>query len=262
MGHVPRRRFSQNFLIDTAIIDAIVNAVAPTPSDTVVEIGPGLGAITRPLLKMAGHLHVIDIDRDIIARLRQSDIAENLAIHEGDVLDFDFSSIGPALRIVGNLPYHISTPILFHLALQRQIINDVHVMLQKEVVDRMVARPGTPDYGRLSITLQYRFAMEKLFEIPPEAFRPAPKVTSAIARLVPLDAAAPRAQNESLFDDIVTRVFTQRRKTLKNVLSGFLASADFEALSLDPQVRGEMLGVEAYIRIADHIHRKRAGISA
>lgn len=255
--HVPRRRFSQNFLVDHTVVDAIVNAVSPAQSDTIVEIGPGLGAITRPLLERAGHLHVIDIDRDIITRLRQSDIAAGLTIHEGDVLDFDFSVLGNSVRVVGNLPYHISTPILFHLARQRNILADVHVMLQKEVVDRMVAAPGTADYGRLSITLQYRFYIEKLFEVPADAFRPAPKVTSAIARLKPLDASAPRARNERLFDDVVTRVFTQRRKTLKNALSGFLDAQDFEALSLDSRLRGEMLDVATYIRIADYVDAKR-----
>jgi 16S rRNA (adenine1518-N6/adenine1519-N6)-dimethyltransferase len=256
MSHIPRKRFSQNFLTDESIVNAIVSAVNPMPGETVVEIGPGLGALTRPLLRRADRLHVVEIDRDIIARLRASDLAERLTIHEGDVLDFDFGFLGTDLRVVGNLPYHISTPILFHLARYAASVKDIFVMLQREVVDRMVALPATPDYGRLSITVQYRYDAVKLFEVPPESFRPSPKVTSAIARLVPRAPDALRALNEKLFDRIVTQAFTQRRKTLRNALHGYLGPEDYDALGIDPVNRAEVLSVESFIRIADRVESR------
>ncbi|MDO8347721.1 MAG: 16S rRNA (adenine(1518)-N(6)/adenine(1519)-N(6))-dimethyltransferase RsmA [Rugosibacter sp.] len=186
-GHVARKRFGQNFLVDDKIIRAIVDAIGPKNGDTVVEIGPGLGALTAPLLDRLPHLDVVEIDRDLIARLRQRWPAERLTVHAGDALEFDFGTLkqsGP-LKIVGNLPYNISGPLLFHLADFADAVHDMHFMLQKEVVDRMVAEPGTPDRGRLSVMLQYRFHIERLFAVPPESFNPAPKVDSAIVRLIP-----------------------------------------------------------------------------
>ena len=169
MQHLPRRRFGQNFLIDRSVIDRIVAAIAPRAGDVVVEIGPGLGALTGPMLGLIDRLHVIEIDRDIVARLEREFPRDRLVVHSGDALEFDFAALGSKLRLVGNLPYNISTPLLFHVADQGSIVRDGHFMLQKEVVDRMVAEPGGGEYGRLSVALQYRFAMEKLFEVPPES---------------------------------------------------------------------------------------------
>src|SRR5512146_3337396 len=184
MSHKAKKHFGQNFLVDQQIIADIVAAIRPEPNDNMVEIGPGLGALTRPLLKRLNHLHVVEIDRDIIARLEhdypQNDADRKLTIHAGDALAFDFATLPAPLRIVGNLPYNISSPLLFHFAAYAERVADMHFMLQNEVVERMVAEPFTPAYGRLSVMLQYRFYMEKLLDVPPESFRPAPKVDSAI----------------------------------------------------------------------------------
>ena len=252
MSHRPRKRFSQNFLIDDTVIAEIVEAVAPRAGDLVVEIGPGLGALTRPLSRAVSPLHVVEIDRDIVARLRSEFPIERLVIHEGDALEFDFAGLGTALRIVGNLPYHISTPLLFHLAERAQVIADIHVMLQSEVVERMVAPPGGSEYGRLSVMLQYHFEMEKILDIPADAFRPAPKVESAVVRMTPRPADSPRARDERLFAQTVLAAFSQRRKTLRNTLGGALTPRDFEILGIDPQARAQTLSVADFVRIADH----------
>ncbi|RKW27629.1 MAG: 16S rRNA (adenine(1518)-N(6)/adenine(1519)-N(6))-dimethyltransferase RsmA, partial [Kingella sp. (in: b-proteobacteria)] len=185
-AHKARKRFGQNFLQDTRIITDIVNAVRPQPDDIVIEIGPGLAAITEPLTRHLRQLHVCEIDRDIIRFLKGQPFADKLVIHEGDVLQFDFGSIAGRKKIVGNLPYNISTPLLFHLAEVADEVVDMHFMLQKEVVERMVAQPKTNDYGRLSVMLQYFFDMEMLIEVPPESFDPAPKVDSAVVRMIPV----------------------------------------------------------------------------
>lgn len=255
-GHRARKRFGQNFLSDPNIIRRIVDAIRPQPGETMVEIGPGLGAMTDPLLERLDHLHVVEIDRDLIARLRERYPAERLSIHEGDALKFDFGSLcaDPArpLRIVGNLPYNISTPILFHLAEFAGQVKDMTFMLQKEVVMRMVAEPGTEDYGRLSVMLQYRFRMGRMFDVPPGAFRPAPKVMSSIVRLVPLPADELGARDEGLFARIVTAAFGQRRKTLRNTLKEFLDQPGFAALGLDPGLRGERLSMPEFVAIANY----------
>ena len=255
--HVARKRFGQNFLVDQQVIADIVNAVAPKRDDCVVEIGPGLGALTDPLLQRLDHLLVVEIDRDIIARLRPRYSPAKLTIHPGDALDFDFSSLvdgaGQRLHVVGNLPYNISTPLLFHLAGFAECVHDMHFMLQKEVVERMVAEPGTSDFGRLSVMLQYRFVMDWLLDVPPECFSPAPKVDSAVVRLIPRPPEELSARNETRFAAVVSAAFGQRRKMLRNNLKGILDDAAFAALGIAPTVRAEELSVADYIRIANSL---------
>ena len=252
MAHRPRKRFSQNFLIDESVIGAIVAAIAPHPDDCMVEIGPGFGALTRPLAQMVRGLHVIEIDRDIVARLRGAYAPGELVIHEGDALEFDFDLLGTRLRIVGNLPYHISTPLLFRFVAYTHALRDAHVMLQSEVVERMVAAPGASEYGRLSVMLQYRFHMEKVIDVPAAAFRPAPKVDSAVVRLAPRPADDLRARDERIFAETVALAFSQRRKTLRNTLAGHLDPSDFQVLGLDPRARAQTLSVEDFVKIADY----------
>jgi len=255
--HKAKKKFGQNFLVDERIISDIISAIRPEPQDNMVEIGPGLGALTRPLLKKLDHLHVVEIDRDIIARLESDYPQENpkakLAIHAGDALEFDIATLPAPLRIVGNLPYNISSPLLFHFAAYAGRITDMHFMLQNEVVERMVAEPSTPAYGRLSVMLQYRFRMEKLLDVPPESFRPAPKVDSAIVRMIPLPASEIEVRNEKLFAAIVRTAFGQRRKTLRNTLRGYLDEKDFEKLGIDPQLRAENLAVADFIKVANYL---------
>jgi 16S rRNA (adenine1518-N6/adenine1519-N6)-dimethyltransferase len=253
--HAPRKRFGQNFLSAPGIVAKIVAAIAPQVDDLVVEIGPGLGALTQPLLAKLGHLHVVEIDRDLIARLKDEYADSPLTIHEGDALKFDFGSLGTGLRIVGNLPYNISTPLLFHLSEYAECITDMHFMLQKEVVDRMVAHPGGAEFGRLSVMLQYRFAMERLFVVPPGAFVPAPKVDSAIVRMVPKAAEALTVCDDQTFAGVVTAAFGQRRKMLRNTLRDLIAEADLVALDIRPTARAEELAVADFVRIANHLAR-------
>ena len=250
-GHKAKKMFGQNFLVDQNIIADIVRCIRPDVNDNIVEIGPGLGALTRPLLKHLNKLHVVEIDRDIIARLKTDYPQDKIVIHEGDALQFDFATLGTPLRIVGNLPYNISSPLLFHFADYAARITDMHFMLQNEVVERMVAEPSTPAYGRLSVMLQYRFHMEKLIDVPPESFRPAPKVDSAIVRMIPLPAAEVPVRDEQLFAEIVAAAFGQRRKTLRNTLKPYLTEADFKLLEIDAQLRAENLGVAEFARIAN-----------
>lgn len=253
MRHNPRKRFGQNFLVDQHIIAQIVAEIYPHKSDRIIEIGPGLGALTRPLLQALDHLHVIEIDRDIVSQLNQVFAQEELTIHAADALKFDFSALGSKLRIVGNLPYNISTPLLFHLSQFAENILDMHFMLQKEVVDRMVGSPATADYGRLSVMLQYRFDMEYVFSVPAESFRPIPKVESAIVRMTPRDSSARIVKNEALFSQIVTAAFSQRRKTLRNTLQQHLTASDFSALGIDSGLRAENLSVEEFAAIANFL---------
>lgn len=249
--HRARKRFGQHFLHDPAVIESIVAAVAPQPGEHVVEIGPGLGALTEPLLERIPHLHVVEIDRDVIAILRERHGPDRLTIHEGDVLAFDFATLPAPLRVVGNLPYNISTPLLFHLAAAGDRIRDLHVMLQKEVVDRMVAAPGTPEYGRLSVMIQYRFEVIHIRDIGPGAFRPPPKVTSAVVRMVPRPPAERLARDEARLGAVVTAAFTKRRKTLRNALGGLLDEAAIRAADVDPTLRPEALDVAAFVRLAN-----------
>lgn len=253
MKHIPRKRFGQNFLSEPDIIHACIEAIRPTSTDLMVEIGPGLGALTQPLLQRLDHLHAVELDRDIVAWMQQHYPAGRITIHNVDALKFDFSTLGKKIRVVGNLPYNISTPILFHLLDSVPNIVDMHFMLQKEVVERMVAAPSTAEYGRLSVMLQYRLQMEYLFTVPPEAFDPAPKVESAFVRAVPFTQLPFPARNEELLGKIVTAAFGQRRKTLRNTLKGLLDDAGFATLGIDPQLRAENLAVEQFVAIANHL---------
>lgn len=248
--HVARKRFGQNFLVDRHYIDRIVAAVDPRHDDNVVEIGPGLGALTRPLLDRVGRLTVIEIDRDLAARIIGETPPDRLTLHNVDALDFDFATLGGELRVIGNLPYNISSPLLFHLS-RCDNLRDLTVMLQREVVQRMVAAPATREYGRLTVMLQTRFRIERLFTVPPGAFRPAPKVESAVAHLVPLGVARPRIVDEALFAEIVGAAFGQRRKTLRNALQHWVAPRDFERAGVSPGVRGETLAVGDFVRLAN-----------
>jgi 16S rRNA (adenine1518-N6/adenine1519-N6)-dimethyltransferase len=256
MRHVPRKRFGQNFLVDQAAIAAIVAAIAPQPHDRMVEIGPGLGALTRPLAARLDHLHVIEIDRDIVAHLGTAFPAGRVAVHEGDALRFDFSALGPRLRVVGNLPYNISTPLLFHLARHTAAIQDIHVMLQKEVVERMVAPPSTSQYGRLSVMLQYRFEMERVLAVPADAFHPVPRVESAVVRMAPFARLPHPAADEAALAMIVAAAFARRRKTLRNALQAHFRAADFARLGVDAGLRAQDLRVEDFVRLADEILRR------
>lgn len=254
MKHQPRKRFGQHFLADDSIIDAIVDAIDPQPGEAMVEIGPGLGAMTMPLLERIERLTVVELDRDLAARLRR---VQGLEVVEADVLKVDFAALAAAagrpLRVVGNLPYNISTPILFHLSAYAERVKDMTFMLQKEVIMRMVAEPGTEEYGRLSVMLQYRYNMGRLFDVPPGAFRPAPKVMSSIVRMVPRPVAECTAVDEALLGKVVTAAFGQRRKTLRNTLKDLLDEAGFAALGVDPGLRGERLDVATFVRIANYI---------
>jgi 16S rRNA (adenine1518-N6/adenine1519-N6)-dimethyltransferase len=255
-GHRARKRFGQNFLIDPSYIQKIVAAVAPAPQDAVVEIGPGLGALTEPLLSKLDHLHVVEIDRDLAQRLRQREDAAKLTIYEGDALSFDLGQLPSNLKVVGNLPYNISSPLLFHIAKSASQVQHITVMLQKEVVDRMTAAPDTPDYGRLSVMLQATFSIKRLFIVPPGAFRPVPNVDSAVAQLTPLPAPlVPAAQFEH-FSKIVMAAFGQRRKTLHNTLKGFVSDAELIACGIDPKARGETLSVHQYAALTAHYQLK------
>jgi 16S rRNA (adenine1518-N6/adenine1519-N6)-dimethyltransferase len=249
--HQARKRFGQNFLTDESVVESIVRAVSPARDDSVVEIGPGLSALTRPLLERLDHLTAVEIDRDLAARLRKQFDATRLTVVEADALTVDFSQFGPALRVVGNLPYNISSPLLFHLMTWADHVRDQHFMLQREVIDRMVAQPGSGDFSRLSVMLQSRYRMHKLFDVPPEAFDPPPKVVSAIVRMVPLPADRLRPVSERAFETVVARAFSQRRKMLRRVLADWAPQVPWEALDIAPTARAEDISVDRYMRLAD-----------
>lgn len=252
-----RKRFGQHFLSDPGVIDAIVRAVSPTDDDVVVEIGPGRGAITEPLGCRAGHLHLIEIDRDLVAALRERyrDVG-NVTVHEADALSFDLNALGDRIRIVGNLPYNVSTPLLFHLLRFRERVIDMHFMLQKEVVDRMAAVPGTKAYGRLGIMLGCYLGIERLFEVPPDAFSPPPEVMSAVVRLDPLPPGTYLIDDDAALSTLVAKAFMQRRKTLRNSLKSEADAADFAAVGIDAGLRPEQVSIADYVRLSNHL---RAG---
>lgn len=253
MKHLAKKRFGQNFLTDQAVIQSLVDAISPQPDDLMIEIGPGLGALTQPLLTKLNALHVVEIDRDIIAWMQNTYTASKIHIHHSDVLKFDFTTIGERIRVVGNLPYNISSPILFHLLDNVAGIIDMHFMLQKEVVERMVASPSTAAYGRLSVMLQYHLHMEYLITVPPEAFNPAPKVESAFVRCIPHKHIPFVAQDTALFAKVVMAAFGQRRKTLRNTLKGLLDDAGFAQIGIDSQLRAENLSVAQFVAIANFL---------
>lgn len=248
----PRKRFGQHFLHDPGVLDRIVRTIAPAAGDHIVEIGPGRGALTRALLNRVARLDVVELDRDLAARLEAELPDPRLRVHQGDALRFDFPALGSDLRLVGNLPYNISTPLLFHLLGCSECFRDLHVMLQKEVVDRMAATPGGRDYGRLTVSLAARCRVERLFVIRPGAFTPPPRVDSAFARLVPDPARRALIQSEGVFDQVVRQAFSQRRKRLSNSLRGLVDAASLEALGIDPGSRPETLDVDAFTKIANH----------
>jgi 16S rRNA (adenine1518-N6/adenine1519-N6)-dimethyltransferase len=253
MKHVARKRFGQNFLHDKYVLDSITAAIAPQQDDALVEIGPGLGAMTEQLLKGLQHMHVVELDRDLVVRLQKTFNPAKLTIHAGDALKFDFSTIpvapGRKLRVVGNLPYNISSPLLFHLAEIAPLVQDQHFMLQKEVVERMVAAPGSKVYGRLSVMLQWRYDMELLFVVPPTAFDPPPRVESAIVRMIPL--AAPLAVDQATLEAVVMKAFSQRRKVIRNCLAGMFDEAQIVAAGIDPGTRPETVALAQYVALAN-----------
>ncbi|TEA80205.1 16S rRNA (adenine(1518)-N(6)/adenine(1519)-N(6))-dimethyltransferase RsmA [Allopusillimonas ginsengisoli] len=251
MPHQARKRFGQHFLVDEGVVESIVRAIAPARGDTVVEIGPGLSALTEPLLNALDHLTVVEIDRDLAARLRRAYPADQLTVVEGDALKVDFAELGAKLRIVGNLPYNISSPLLFHLVACADQVLDQHFMLQREVIDRMVAQPRTGDYGRLSVMLQARYDMEKLFDVPPEAFDPPPRVVSAVVRMIPLPASRLRPRSDKVFELVVARSFAQRRKMLRRGLADWAPHIDWEGLGIPPTARAEELSVAQFVALAD-----------
>ena len=246
-----KKRFGQHFLTDRHYLTRIAEAIAPKAGDSMVEIGPGTGILTAELVPNLDRLRGVEIDRELAADLATRFPESKLAIHRADALEFDFASLAAPLRVVGNLPYNVSTPILFRIAAIAERLEDAIFMLQKEVVERMVAAPDTEEYGRLSVMLQYRFAMALLFRVPPGAFTPPPKVDSAVVLMRPLAADRPRARDEELFAKIVMAAFSQRRKTLRNAVRALVSSEGFARAGIDPQRRGETLSVAEFIALSD-----------
>lgn len=253
MAHQARKRFGQHFLVDQSVIHAIVQAIGPQPGDHLIEIGPGLSALTGPLMQALNHLTVVEIDRDLAARLRSTYSADRLTVIESDALKVDFSALGQGIRVVGNLPYNISSPLLFHLMQSADAIIDQHFMLQREVIDRMVAQPGSGDYSRLSVMLQSRYAMEKLFDVPADAFDPPPRVVSAVVRMKPLGSDRRQPVSQKAFEQVVARAFAQRRKMLRRCLSDWAAVIPWDDLAIAPTARAEEVSVDKFISLADSL---------
>jgi 16S rRNA (adenine1518-N6/adenine1519-N6)-dimethyltransferase len=255
MKHIPRKRFGQNFLTDDTVLYDIIRAIDPQPDDTMVEIGPGLAAMTRLLLQSLKQLHVVELDRDLVARLTKTFDPNQLIVHAGDALQYDFASIpvtpGHKLRVVGNLPYNISSPLLFHLAEIAPQVRDQHFMLQKEVVERMVAEPGSKAYGRLSVMLQWRYHMELMFIVPPTAFDPPPRVDSAIVRMIPI--AQPLLCDQAKLEQVVLKAFSQRRKVIRNCVAGMFTENDLIDAGVDPQARPEAVPLEQFVALANRL---------
>jgi 16S rRNA (adenine1518-N6/adenine1519-N6)-dimethyltransferase len=255
MKHIARKRFGQNFLTDKQVLQDIIQTIVPARADTMVEIGPGLGAMTRLLLDDLDQLHVVELDRDLVVRLQKTFDPKKLLIHSGDALQFDFGTLpvaaGQKLRVVGNLPYNISSPLLFHLASFTALVQDQHFMLQKEVVERMVAPPGGKSYGRLSVMLQWRYAMSLRFIVPPTAFDPPPRVESAIVRMIPLETPLPC--NQQALEAVVLKAFSMRRKVLRNCLAGMFTENQLIDAGIDPTLRPETISLEQYVGLANRL---------
>ncbi|MEN9868586.1 MAG: rRNA ((1518)-N(6)/adenine(1519)-N(6))-dimethyltransferase RsmA [Pseudomonadota bacterium] len=254
--HIARKRFGQNFLTDTLVLENIISAIRPQAGDVMVEIGPGLAAMTRLILTHLAHMQVVELDRDLVARLRKQFPESKLTIHSGDALAFDFGALaqGKKIRVVGNLPYNISTPLLFHLAQFASVIEDQHFMLQKEVVERMVAEPGSKAFGRLSVMLQWRYQMSLLFIVPPQAFDPPPQVESAIVRMYP--RAQPLACDQEKLELVVTQAFSQRRKVLRNCLAPLFSENELVDAGIDPSLRAEMISMEQFVALSNRLQQK------
>ena len=260
-AHRARRRFGQNFLVDQSIINRIVGAIDPQPGQHIVEIGPGQAALTRKLINAMGpngSIDAIEIDRDLVARLVHEFDAGKLRVHQADAMVFDFATLPAPLRVVGNLPYNISTPILFRLCEFESRLSDLTFMLQKEVVDRMAAAAGDGERGRLSVMLQYRFKIEKCFDVPPTAFKPVPAVDSSIVRLTPLAEKRLLPKDETLFAQIVTTAFTQRRKMLRKSLGAWITPEAWAEINVNPQARAEELTCEEFMAISDWVFGKKS----
>src|SRR5690554_453259 len=258
MQHQARKRFGQHFLTDTSVVERMVRAIAPTDEQIVVEIGPGQGALTLPLLDQIKHLHVVELDRDLIEQLERRIAKQRITIHGADALKFDFSSLvkdGQRIRVVGNLPYNISTPLMFHLLDQVDVIEDMHFMLQKEVVDRLVAAPSTSDWGRLSVMIQYYCHNDYLFFVPPTAFSPPPKVDSAVVRLTPHQRLPHPADDIDVLRKVVAQAFTQRRKVITNGLKSFLTSEQIVAAGVGPGLRPDSISLAGYVALANSVNR-------
>ena len=253
MKHIAKKKFGQNFLKDAAIIHSIIQSINPLPNDLLIEIGPGLGALTKPLLEKTNRLLAIELDRDIVSWMENEYSKKNITIFNEDVLNFNFNQFDQKIRIVGNLPYNISTPILFKCIDNILNIKDLHFMLQKEVVDRMIAIPSSPEYGRLSVMLQYYFTMEHLVDVPKESFEPEPKVESSFVRLIPYEQYPFIANNIEQFARIVKEAFSQRRKTIRNTLKSFISENDFEKIGINPQLRAENLSVSDFVKISNYL---------
>ncbi|HSN22552.1 MAG TPA: 16S rRNA (adenine(1518)-N(6)/adenine(1519)-N(6))-dimethyltransferase RsmA [Methylomicrobium sp.] len=255
MTHIPRKRFGQNFLHDQSVISNIMACISALPGQHWVEIGPGQGALTLPLLKTGVRLDVVELDRDLVELLKKKFAGQaQLKIHSADALKFDFSSLvreGERLRIVGNLPYNISTPLMFHLLASASCIEDMHFMLQKEVVERLCAEPGNKQYGRLSVMIQYYCEAELLFDVPPESFAPAPQVMSSIVRLTPHNRPPVHIDNQENFNRVVTQAFSQRRKTLRNALKNLISDEAMRALSIDSGLRAESLTLQDFAAMSN-----------
>jgi 16S rRNA (adenine1518-N6/adenine1519-N6)-dimethyltransferase len=252
-GHRAKKRFGQHFLRDRRVVERILGAFDPRPTDTVVEIGPGQGVLTQELIGRVGRLHAVELDRDLVAQLRERFPAEALTVHGVDALRFEFGVLAPPgtkLRVIGNLPYNISTPLLFHVLEQIDVVHDMLFMLQKEVVERLAAQPGGKDYGRLSVMIQWRLRVERLFDVGPGAFSPPPRVDSSVVRLTPYAAPPVEVSDPPRFSRIVQAAFAQRRKTLRNNLMGIVDAAEMQRIEIDPNRRAETLTLEEFARLA------------
>lgn len=257
MNAKPRKRFGQNFLQDDAVIDRIIDAVDPQPDDTLVEIGPGRGALTEPLLDAGCALHAVELDRDLVAWWQGQDYP-GLTVHESDALKFDFATLASTdLRLVGNLPYNISTPLLFHFLTHKHRFVDLHVMLQKEVAERLCAAPGSKAYGRLGVMLSPDFDSTILFDVPPEAFYPEPKVTSSVVRMVPQNPSFERV-DPTVYAAVVKQAFSMRRKTLRKSLQSLCPDAVFEQCGIDSGLRPEVLEAEQFAQLANVVAKRQA----